>query len=219
MEDCLYFSISGALLGWTHLFPHLAFLGLWLLSINKDGSKQWYFFTFAWYLTLWQIVIWALQSCFAIVRPHAQCAQLHTYAFPSQESFFFGAIVTAFFAYCFFKGIEPGWFTYLTGFFFLIVPQTALVYYAYNRWHETVISLVLGFVASVFFVSIVEIYIRRLMPHILNQAPWTWFHLSDSYLLVTQKECAQVYSTRRQVRKCQRAIDARARLYRRRGWF
>lgn len=205
-DQCLYFTANGVAITWFHLFPTLIFLGLWAGSLRPDGTRVGVIFFYSLYLTMWNMALWALQVNFALVRPHELCGHVYTYAFPSIEAFLFGNIATAFLAYAYFKDIHVGWMNWVIIYSIAVFPQAFLVLVGYNRWWEVVVSFALGVPASMFFVSVVFIYIKPYIVYLESQAPFTWFHLRDAGYCLTVDEHQEAVQLKENIEHCEACI-------------
>ena len=208
-EDCFYFTVGDQALTWFHFFPTGVFFGLWIASLRPDGTRQGALFFYSLYLTMWNLALWALQIHFSILRPNVICGHLYTYAFPSIEAFLFGNLVAAFFTYCYWMQIHISWKNWVIMYGMIVAPQAFMVIVGYNRVWEVLVSFSLGVVSSVFYVSVLWLYIRPLIPYIETQAPFTWLHLKDTYFLKDSglKESREIKSNVDHCTKCIKQIQ------------
>ena len=179
--SCWNVTILDIVITWTHLFPTFIFLGLWVGSLRKDGRKEIFIWSYSLYLTAWNYILWAFQTYFSRNRPHELCGHLYTYSFPSSESFLIGNLVAAFLTMSYIKRIDLSWLSWFIVYCLVFIPQTLMVITGMNLWWETLISFSLGIVTSILFVSVGLLYIRRFIPYLVIQAPFTWLHLTDTY--------------------------------------
>ena len=206
MSDCLFITAGGKSLTFFHLFPTFIFLGLWAGSLRPDGSRVFIIFFYSLYLTLWNTALWALQVHFALHRPHELCGHLYTYSFPSIEAFLFGNLVTAFVMYAYFRKIHLVWLNWVIIYSMAFFPQAYLVLVGYNRWWEVLISFVLGVGASMFFVSVLFIYIKPYIMYLEYQAPFTWFHLRDCGYCLTPEERHRGEEIKANIQQCEQCL-------------
>ena len=215
VEGCYIFSWKGQAFSWMHILPTIITLSITIASLRRDGRKEFLPFAFGLYLHAWQFALWAFQVHFSIVRPDPICAQHHTYAFPSQEAFYVGALVAAFVTYSAFWRYPLGWITWLFLYCLVLGPPFVLVWNLHNRIWELAVSMGLGAIAGVLFISVVAVYITPMLPYVCNQAPWTWFHTCDTWCMddVQRERCRYI---RMHARGIERHIAARARFLRHR---
>ena len=172
MEGCYYISLGASAFGWTQLVPSLVTLGLSLLTAATNEPV---YFLFALYLYVPQYMVWCFQYYFQMVRPDPVCQLYHTWAFPSMEAMYIGALVGFFVAFTVGWRVHQSWFVWTCIYLFGLVPPVILVYTGYNRWWEVAFSMAFGLLASVLFAVILRIYIRPNLPYLMNHFPLSWY--------------------------------------------
>ena len=178
---CWSITVLDTIITWTHLFPTMIFLGLWVGSLRKDGKKEIFVWTYSFYLTFWSYILWAIQTGIARNRPHELCGHLYTFAFPSVESFLIGNLVAAFLTYAYIKRIDLSWLSWFIMYSLIFIPQSLMIMSGMNVWWETLVSFSAGLLTSMLFVSVSLLYLRPYVPYLLIQSPFTWFHITDTY--------------------------------------
>lgn len=168
MLGCYYASVSGWAFGWTQSVPLIVTVCLALLSMATNEAV---YFLFGLFLYVPQHIVWCFQQYFQMIRPDPVCQIYHTWAFPSIECMYIGAIVGFFVAYTIAWGINHPWLMWLMVYLLGIVPAATLWLSGYNRWWEIVFSWVFGFLSSIFFGMILRLFIRPMMPYLRLSFP------------------------------------------------
>jgi len=207
LDGCYYVSLLGHTWAWTHILPTLITMSLSVASLRLHGY-EWFPTIYGLYLHVWQFILWVFQAHWQIMRPHPQCAEIHTFAFPSQEAFYAVSLAAYILTYSYMWNIPLAIFTWLFIYCIVIVPPVVLVFLQYNRPWEIVVSMILGIVATVPFVLVIRIYIKPLIPYLLNQAPWCWFGYVDTYCC-DKKEQRFTRYVAECVELAEKTIDAR----------
>lgn len=222
LDGCWYVSVYGYTWAWTHILPTLMTLSLTVASLRLHGYEWFgggylflfffFFFTdspnfspppfhhrfptiYGVYLHFWQLILWAFQVNWQIMRPHPSCAHIHTYAFPSQEAFYVAALSTLIILYSYLWRIPMAILTWLFIYTLIMGVPAVLVFFQYNRPWEILISMILGIVATVPFVLVIRLYIRPYIPYILNQFPWYHFEYVDTFCCTKQEQKFKNYIT------------------------
>lgn len=176
MLGCYYFSLLGQAFGWTQLVPGI--VGLVLFVVTAATHEMVYVF-FGLFLYAPQFMVWIFQWFFQMIRPDPICQLYHTWAFPSMESMYVGAIVGFFITYAICKEIDHSWITWLAIYIFTIFPLVILFYSGYNRWWELLFSLGFGLVSSILFALVYEYFIQPRMAYLRCHFPFSFFEYVD----------------------------------------
>lgn len=194
-KGCYYASAWGQAFAWTQLVPYIVSIGLTLLAVVTNQFMYW---ALGWYLHGVQLLLWFVQLNLQIDRPNPLCQEYHTYAFPSIEAYYIGAVVTFIIVY------SRVWKTGLSLYVWAIlvattvIPPIILVFLAYNQWYEVLISMAVGAVASIVIIIMFWVYIYDALPYIQNVFPFSWAHFQDSYIWTnSEKEHEKVERIRR----------------------
>lgn len=177
MEGCYYISLGATAFGWTQLVPSIVTLGLSLLTAATNEPV---YFMFALYLYVPQYIVWCFQAYFQVIRPDPVCQLYHTWAFPSMEAMYIGALVGFFVAFTWGWSKTQSWITWLFIYLIGLVPPVILVYTGYNRWWEVAFSMALGLVASVLFAAVLRLFIRPHMAYLMNHFPFCTLGYHDT---------------------------------------
>lgn len=178
-DGCYYTSLLGQAFAWTQLLPSMVSL---VLSVLTFVTSQFIFVFLAWYLHGIQLLLWAIQLYLRVDRPNPLCQEYHTYAFPSIEGFYIGALAAFIIGYSLRWHVKQPWYVWVTILVFFVAPPTVLVFLAYNRWYEVVISLLIGIVTSSIFIIILWVYIYDTIPYLKYVVPINWLHYKDTYI-------------------------------------
>ena len=186
-SGCYYVSVGASVFGWTRAVPLLVGLCCTVLTI---ATGQALYFMFALYLYIPQWIVFCFQYYFQYVRPDPICQLYQTWAFPSMEAMYVGAIVGALFTYAYFWPVSHGWISWLFFFLFAIVPPALLIYYEYNRWWEIAFSLGFGFLSSLAFVVVLKFFIKPKMPYLKLHFPFYLMGYTDE--MISSKESLHI---------------------------
>lgn len=183
MEGCYYASILGTTFGLTQLIPILFIpFCLFITMITHESI----FVLFSFFLYIPQFIVWDFQYYFQSIRPVPICQLYHTFAFPSMEAMYTGAILGAFFTYAYYYTVYLSWFSwdiiYLCG---CLVPFI-LIYTEYNRWWEVAFSMGFGFLSALAFVVIVKLFMKPRMRYLHLHFPLYIFGYSSELI---KKNC------------------------------
>jgi hypothetical protein len=178
-NGCYYLSISGQAFGWTQMVPTIVTL---MLSAITAVSGEIVFFLFALYLYIPQYIVWVFQYYFQQVRPDPICQLYHTYAFPSTESMYIGAILGAFVSFAATWQVYHSWFVWLCLYLFALVPPLVLVYTQYNQWWEVLFSMVFGGFAGVMFTAVMRNFFRPKAAYLRVHFPFYTMGYQDTIL-------------------------------------
>lgn len=176
---CHYGTILGQAFGWTHLIPSLITLSFTLLTWV---TGQLLYSLFGWYLHAIQLILWVIQINLSIDRPDPLCQEYHTFAFPSTEAFYIGAIVAFIVGYSIAWRQKQSILTWISLFVLFVAPPTLLVFLSYNLWYEVLISIVIGCFASSLFIILLWVYISDDTPYLLTIVPFSWLHYKDTLI-------------------------------------
>ena len=181
VEGCYYISVWGTAFGWTQMVP--VFVTLVSFAITAATGEAFYAL-FGLYLWIPQWFVWVFQFYLQWARPNPICQTYHTWAFPSTESMYIGAILGAFFAFAYHWShrVTHSWMTFFWFYLLGIVPPFILIYIQYNVWWEVTISWVFGFATGVAFSIIMRIFIRPAMPYLELHSMFWIFGYKDSIM-------------------------------------
>jgi hypothetical protein len=186
---CYYLSIGGSVFGWTQSIPLLVGLCCTVLTIATGEAV---YFLFALYLYIPQWIVWCFQYYFQYVRPNPVCQLYHTWAFPSMEAMYVGAIVGALFTYAYFWRVDHGWITWLFFFLFATIPPIVLINYEYNRWWEVLFSLGFGALSSVLFVVVLWFFVKPKISYLKLHFPFYIMGYTDTMIKKTDKKSMEI---------------------------
>lgn len=178
-QGCYYASMWGQAFAWTQLLPSIISLGLTVLTLI---TFELLFVFLGYYLHGIQLLLWFVQLNLQIDRPNPLCQEYHSYAFPSVEGYYIGAIVAFVLGYSYVWKVRQSWYAWFVLLGLTVVPPTVLVFLAYNEWYEVVISMAIGVLASIIFIIILWVYIYDAIPYIENLFPFHWLKYKDNYI-------------------------------------
>jgi len=193
MIGCYYLSYMGMAFGWTQMVPVILTL---CLSLLTAATSEPVYFMFGLYLWIPQYVVWVFQYYFQSIRPDPVCQLYQTWAFPSTEAMYIGAIIGFFIAFSYGWEKAQSWSVWLMIYVFGVVPPFILVYVQYNRWWEVAFSMGFGFLSSVMFAVVLRVFIRPNMAYLQAHFPFSTFGYEDGQLICDdhciRKECFEI---------------------------
>lgn len=178
-EGCYYVSLGASVFGWTQMIPIFFTVASFVLTA---ATNQAIYFLFAIYLFIPQYIVWCFQYYFQYERPDPICQLYHTWAFPSMESMYTGAIIGAFFTYAYYWPVYQSWVTWFFIYCFATVPPFILIYMEYNRWWEVLFSYAFGFLSSVAFMLVVKFFLKPKMYYLKLFFPFYLMNYSDDMI-------------------------------------
>lgn len=192
MIGCYYVSYMGMAFGWTQMVPLILTL---CLTILTAATSEPVYFLFGLYLWIPQYIVWVFQYYFQSIRPDPVCQLYQTWAFPSTEAMYIGAIVGFFIAFSYGWDKAQSWTVWLMIYIFTLVPPVILVYVGYSRWWEVAFSMALGFVSSVLFAVVLRYFIRPNMMYLQAHFPFSTFDYKDGHLICDDNfDCTDIYT-------------------------
>lgn len=193
MIGCYYLSYMGMAFGWTQMVPLVITL---FLSLLTTATGEPVYFLFGLYLYVPQYIVWCFQYYFQSIRPDPVCQLYHTWAFPSMEAMYIGAIIGFFIAYTYGWSVDQSWIVWLMIYLFGIVPPFILVYVQYNRWWEVAFSMGFGLLSSVMFAVVLRLFIKPRMAYLQSHFPFSTFGYNDHMVCNdTEHECFEIYQS------------------------
>jgi len=168
MEGCYYFSIAGQAFAWTQLVPILFTLCTMIVTMVTHESI---FALYGFFLWIPQFIVWTTQYYFQSIRPIPICAQMHSWAFPSNEGFYTGAIIGAFFTYAYFVPSEQSWLSWLLVYIFATLVPFILIYAQYVRWWEILFSMGFGYLSGLAFIVFTFFFLKPKMRYLQYHFP------------------------------------------------
>lgn len=180
MIGCYYVSYMGMAFGWTQMVPVVV---TFFLSLLTAATGEIIYFIFGLYLYVPQYIVWVFQYYFQSVRPDPVCQLYHTWAFPSTEAMYIGAIIGFFVAYSYGWNKEQSWMVWLMIYLFGLAPPFILVYVQYNRWWEVAFSMGFGFLSSVLFALVLNYFIVPDMAYLETHFPFKTFGYRDHAMI------------------------------------
>jgi hypothetical protein len=178
---CYYVSILGQAFAWTQFVPYLVSL---VLTVLTFVTNQFLFVILGSYLHAVQMILWAIQLYLHVDRVDPVCQQYHTFAFPSIEAYYIGALVS----FVIIWKRQQTVFVWLCLLLIFVVPCTVLVFLAYNRWYEVLISMAIGVVSSAFLVLLLRVYMKPGVPFLLFAFPLHWLQYEDTYIVTSKRD-------------------------------
>lgn len=179
MEGCYYVSIYGTAFGLTQMVPIFVTVACTVLSM---ATSQAFYVIFAFYLYVPQYIVWIFQQYFQYIRPNPICQLYNTWAFPSMEAMYTGAVVGAFAAYAYLWVVEHSWISWLFVYLVTALAPFVLIYTEYNRWWEIAFSMGFGALSSIAFVLVVRYFMRPWMPYLKLHFPFYLFGYVDNMM-------------------------------------
>lgn len=203
IDGCYYVSAFGLAFGWTQSISTAFSL---FLSVITLITHEPLFFFYGWYLQGAQMVLWSIQLVLRVDRIDPICAQYHTYAFPSVESYYVASAVTFAIAYSFIKEYNHSVIMWLVFEFCFVVPAVTLVWFQYNLWWEVAISMALGIVVTLIFIAYLFLYIEPSLGCLQLVFPLQWLGYRDSLILSEkeQQQCTEMKRSLQRVLSCLR---------------
>ena len=163
------------------------------LSLLTSATGEPLYFIFGLYLYIPQYIVWVFQYYFQAERPDPVCQLYHTWAFPSTESMYIGAIIGFFVAFSYGWEKDQSWIVWLMIYLFGIIPPFILVYTQYNVWWEVLFSMVFGFLSSVMFAVVLRLFIRPKMAYLQAHFPFSTFGYHDELVCDdTDRDCVKI---------------------------
>lgn len=191
MIGCYYLSYMGMAFGWTQMVPIILTL---CLTVLTAATSEPVYFMFGLYLWVPQYIVWVFQYYFQSIRPDPVCQLYQTWAFPSTEAMYIGAIIGFFVCFSYGWNKAQSWMVWLMIYLFGIVPPFILVYVQYNRWWEVAFSMGFGFLSSVLFAVVLRYVIRPNMVYLQAHFPFATFGYEDGHLICDEDlECREIF--------------------------
>lgn len=177
MDGCYYISVNGWAFGWTQSVPLLFDL---VSTVLTAATSETLYLIFAFYLYIPQYIVWVMQRYFQYVRPDPICQLYHTWAFPSMECMYIGAIFGAYCAYAYYWTPLISFLTWDLMFACVILPPVILIYTSYNYWWEIAFSLGFGLLSGILFVVIMRLFVKPDMAYLRLHFPFRTMGYIDS---------------------------------------
>lgn len=210
--SCYYTSWTGAVFAITQLVSWIVPLALAIASpvhvhrTLKSGAavdrwgRQFVLVAFGFYIFFWSFLLYIFQAALARVRTDPFCPAVLTYGLPSSGAFYVAASGTFMVCMAIAMRFWYNWSNTLYLVIWWLVPPGVLIWVGYNTWHEVLLSVSLGVLATAAFFVIVWKWTARDMPFVLAQAPWSWFNCVDTWVQ-TQDQQDQAEEIREWVNK------------------
>jgi hypothetical protein len=140
-------------------------------------ALSWYtynpmFFIYGFFLWACQVVLWASQAYFLMMRPVPFSAQS---AFPCIEAFYVSAVTTTILVHCALFRRRQGWFLWGCLFLVVVAPCFVLVFFQLHTWWQVCISLLIGSIASMCFTFIYWLNLYQTLLYLQFVPPLSWF--------------------------------------------
>lgn len=179
---CYYASINGTAFGWTQMIPIVFTLVSFVISAITNEQL---FVLFSFYLFFPQWIVWCFQYYFQIERPNPICQLYHTWAFPSMEGMYTGAIVCGFFTYAYFWPVYQSWVSYLFIYIFATLSPIVPIYLGYNAWWEVVFSWGFGGFSASAFIIVVYYFMKPKMEYL--KTFFIFYNYQDTFIKSDKK--------------------------------
>jgi hypothetical protein len=186
MSTCAYPSIIAQAYEGTHWIPWLVPFAVACASFGRDRSGKWgkqiLLIWYGFFLTLMQVVVYIFQNNFNTTRNDPYCVEIVSYAFPSMEAYYVGALSAFIFGFTYFWNLQLAWSYWTMLILFVIGPSGIFIWFQYNTVSEILMSAGIGSGTTILFLVFVRFIWLDYIPFLLQQAPWTWFNCIDSYV-------------------------------------
>jgi hypothetical protein len=184
---CLYTSHGAVAFAVVQLVSWIVPLTLAAASPVYDQEtgrwgRQFVLVSFGFYLFFWGFLLYIFQVSLSIMRSDPFCPALQTYGVPASSAFYVAAMGS------FLLGLawEMSFWYNITNTLYLVVwwlaPPVVLVWFGFNVWQEVLLSMGLGILSTVIFMTVVWHVLVHDMPYLLQQGPWSWCNCIDTWI-------------------------------------
>jgi len=200
-SGCVYYSYAAQMYSWVKLIPWLVPFFIVAASFAKNAGvkkkqwgKQFILLTYGLWLTVMQIVLYALQYGLGIQKPDPYCPEIVSLAYPSSETFYTVSVVTYVICFTFIWKIVVPWAYWAFIFLILVIQPYILFWFLYNDWYQTLVSMLLGIGSTVTFFIIICNLVMPVLPILILQKPFSWFYVIDSHLMSEEEHIKSEYA-------------------------
>jgi hypothetical protein len=189
---CLYDSYSAYAFSAVQLTAWIVPGIVTVWSIRRDASGRWgkevFLMGINFYWFWCQFVLYELQEAVGVLRPDPFCPSVMTRGFPSLAAFYTAGGGTLALAMPWLLGFWYRWSNWLLLAVWWFAPPAVLVWIAFNSWQEVLLSMGLGVATTLGYVAAMHLWVRPLMPYVLNAPPCTWFDCVDTWLQTPEQQ-------------------------------